>query len=513
MIRKPLKLLAGWLFAAVVSVACAQPLELRELNRNGQLEWQDLSAPFVRASSYSIEWAARLNSTQTVWNTFITIPATNSAYQVDVPQFFRLRANVEAHFPKLRIGVFSDPHYMAPSLLVKDGTAFQAELLLARKLLAQSHAIMEQVTLEMVQANPQIVLVPGDLSKDGELISHQEVAGYLRQIQAAGARVFVCPGNHDINNPHALSYDGATISPVPKISPADFASIYADFGFRDALARDPTSLSYVAEPVPGLWILSLDSCRYDPVSNSVAPYAGGAFDPARLAWITSQLAAARSQGKFVIAMMHHGLIEHFAGEKSIFPGYVLDSYRQVGQLFADFGVKLVFTGHFHSQDVVQANFDSGSLFDIKTGSTITSPCPYRMLDLETNGNLRIASRLITNIAENVGEVGFPAYAASVIQSSLLVVARNMVLSPPYRLPLADAGLYAPAMAEAFFSHYQGDEGSRPVSASTQQTIATLRAKGDLISSMVADAMTSMLTDLPPADNDLTISLVTGTVLR
>jgi len=72
------------------------------------------------------------------------------------------------------------------------------------------------------------------------------------------------PGNHDIQNAGAASYSGDATTPVPSIAPADFSTIYQDFGLGDAISRDPDSLSYVAELVPGLWLLALDSCIYGP---------------------------------------------------------------------------------------------------------------------------------------------------------------------------------------------------------------------------------------------------------
>ena len=63
------------------------------------------------------------------------------------------------------------------------------------------------------------------------------------------------------------------------------------------------------------------------------------------------------------------------------------------------------------------------------------------------------------------------------------------------------------MAEAFASHYQGDEGTRPISPQTQGTIIYLRGLGDPMSLMMANTLISLFTDPPPADNNLTINLI------
>ena len=500
-------ILAGSLLLSA-GVAWSQQLTLGQLTGNGQLQWNDLTTPFVKVNSYTVEWASRVAGTQVVWNALATIPATNTTYSLEVPMFYRLRADVQGQFPALRMAIFSDPHCMAPSLLVNDGPAFQTYLAQDRKLLAQSHAILDAVVGQIALAQPQVVLISGDLTKDGEFISHQDVTNHLAQLKAAGAKVFVCPGNHDVNNPHAASYNGAVATPVPSISAADFAALYSEFGYGEALARDPNSLSYVAEPVPGLWLLAMDSCHYERNTNG-APYVGGYFDAPRLTWITNQLAAARSQGKFVLGMMHHGILEHYIGQKTLFPDYVLDDYLTVSQLFASYGMKIVFTGHYHSQDVVKATYGQNPLYDVETGSTVTYPCPYRILDLSAQGNLAIASHFITAINYDLGGVDFPTFASNFLHNGMLGLSAYMLMAPPYSLSQAQAQSLAPAMTEAFESHYQGDEGSRPISAQTQGTIAYLRSQGDAMSLLMANSLTVIFTDLPPADNNLTINLITG----
>jgi len=397
---------AAWLGA----VALGQSLTLQPFTGNGVLAWDDISTAFVQAQSYTVEWAPRLDGSNTVWRELVTLPATNDTYQVDVPMFFRVKASVAAQFPQLRFAILSDLHYMAPSLLVRDGPAFQTYLAQDPKLLRETPAICEQIVAEIVQAQPQIVLVAGDLTKDGERVSHEGVIPYLQRLKAAGAQVFVCPGNHDINNPHAVSFDDAVTNRVPSITPADFATLYADFGYGAALARDPNSLSYVAEPVPGLWVLSMDSCRYDDVSNAISPCVGGFFDAERLDWIIHQLVAARAQGKTVIGLMHHGLVQHYEGQEFLFGDFLLTDWQNVAAQFAGLGLHLVFTGHYHAQDVVLGNFPGGDLYDVETGSAAQYPCAYRIADLAVNGDLAITSPRLTTIPLDLGGVPFQEYA-------------------------------------------------------------------------------------------------------
>jgi 3',5'-cyclic AMP phosphodiesterase CpdA len=106
---------------------------------------------------------------------------------------------------------------------------------------------------------PDILLVPGDITKDGEKIDHQAMAGFFDKLRSQGIRVYVMPGNHDINNAKAKRYAGDKDYPVVMTSRTDFETIYANFGYKSAIARDPNSLSYVVQLQPGLRLLSIDA--------------------------------------------------------------------------------------------------------------------------------------------------------------------------------------------------------------------------------------------------------------
>lgn len=71
------------------------------------------------------------------------------------------------------------------------------------------------------------------------------------------------PGNHDINNPQAASYRAGEAVPAETTTPEQFADIYKDFGYGEALSRDPVSLSYTYQLPDGTWSLMLDSRQYE----------------------------------------------------------------------------------------------------------------------------------------------------------------------------------------------------------------------------------------------------------
>ena len=125
-----------------------------------------------------------------------------------------------------RLAVVSDVHFMAPALLKNKGKAFDDYISNDRKMLVESTELMDSVTKRLLAYQPQVVFLTGDLTKDGERISHELLVDrYLKPLKAQGIRVFVVPGNHDVNNPHAKIYDGDNTKRTTTITAYDFTHI------------------------------------------------------------------------------------------------------------------------------------------------------------------------------------------------------------------------------------------------------------------------------------------------
>ena len=423
--------------------------------------------------------------------------------------FCGLTANASA---ATRFAVFADPHYY-DSDLGTTGAAFEAYLAQDRKLIRESEALVQAVVEQIITAHAEtpldFVIVPGDLTKDGELSSHQEFAAYLAEIEAAGIPVFVCPGNHDINNPHAYSYEENT--EVDNVSPEAFAFIYGAFGYGEAKGYDPNSLSYVAEPVPGVVLLSLDSCKYDDNLASGHPETSGAFSQETLDWAVAQIGAAKMAGKQVIAFQHHGLVEHYTGQAQAFAEYVIDDYETVSTALADAGLKLDFSGHYHANDItkITGSTDDATLYDVETGSLVTAPCPYRIVTLHGKNAAQVETRYITEINYDTGDLSFPEHAQTYLEEGLTGIVIYTLMLP------VDQGGYgitdyetavdlASPLVDAFMAHYAGDE--QP-DEDTMNTIMGLLAYDQTsVHYILGQTLYSLWTDLAPTDNRALIPL-------
>ncbi len=420
---------------------------------------------------------------------------------------------------RIKLAVFSDPHYFAPQY-VSEGTAFSSYLAQDRKLLAESKAILSRAIDSIRRTDAQIVLITGDLTKDGEWLSHMQVASYLKQLKKAGKAVFVVPGNHDINNPHAVKYDGASTIPVKHITPVEFVKIYHNYGYRQAIARDPYSLSYVVEPISGLRIIAIDSCSYEDNLLNDAPTTHSGLKPQTLDWIKGQIKQAKVCNKQIIGMMHHGLMPHFSMEKALFSEFVIEDWENISTEFADLGMKVVFTGHFHAQDIIQKQTpNNNTIYDIETGSLVTYPCPYRIINL-TNARMDIKTKTIQTINYDTQGKPFPTYAADFLNAGLSQVVPQVLTGllikqgiPANEAAAAAKQLAATQLAPSFTmldlattalrAHYIGDETS---DAMIGNIISALQASPDPLTQMFGNIAYSLLNDSLPADNEVTLEL-------
>ena len=400
---------------------------------------------------------------------------------------------------RLKIAVVSDIHYMHPSLLGEGGAAgaaFQNYLNQDPKLVEFSDPIWREVMTQVKSERPDILLVPGDITKDGEKIGHQAMAGFFNQLRNSGIKVLVVPGNHDINNAKAKKYIGDNDFPVEMTTAADFASIYGNFGYNTAISRDGNSLSYVTQLQPGLRLIAIDASKYEEYGPS-GDVAAGRIKAETLTWILSQMAVAKQQHVEVVAMMHHNLIEHYTGQSQLDPGYVIDNYEQVANTLMDAGLKIIFTGHYHASDISSYEHNGNKLFDIETGSLVTAPIPYRIVTWDNN-ELATTTNLVTSIhAALPGGLNFKDYS-TLFLSDHLDGYFNYYLSNVLGAPTPLASYAAPLFRNGIMAHFAGDE---KLPADQQAKIAALAG----MSQQLAGIVTTLWTDPGEKDNNTIIN--------
>ncbi|MBA4369776.1 MAG: hypothetical protein C0403_19285, partial [Desulfobacterium sp.] len=193
--------------------------------------------------------------------------------------------------------------------------------------------------------------------------------------------------------------------------------------------------------------------------------------------------------------------------ENYFPMYVVQDHEAISRMLVQYGVSLMFTGHFHAQDITVKYFNDpdGALFDIETGSLITYPSPYRVVRIQDDQRVLIESRFITSIPSHPDN--FSEFSKSFLNNNTLRITDRTLKK--YWMSDQDREKIAPSVATAYAAHLRGDE-SKPESFVETDGLGLW---GSLIIWMRKDLIEGWWTDLPPADNSVEINLRTGQYLE
>ena len=330
----------------------------------------------------------------------------------------------------IKMAIISDLHVMALELLKRDGSALEQYLSRDRKMLRESVEILDSLVADIIELRPHLLLVTGDLTKDGERASHLLVANRLQRLVDAGIQVLVVPGNHDINNPDAKVYDGDSATPADTITRNEFAAIYSNMGYDEDSRRDADTLSYCRDISESLTILAIDACM-DRLNTFVSRgdardhcKTSGNLEAASQRWLVEQATAATAAGRKVIAMMHHHLVPHFHMEDTLAAPYMVDDARQLCQRLIQAGVHVIFTGHLHISDISQTSIGDGAMVEVATASAVGYPCQWRVATCNTAaGKIQLRSVTLHSLPS---DPDFGERAREVFQSCIPTMTRGVL---------------------------------------------------------------------------------------
>jgi predicted MPP superfamily phosphohydrolase len=187
-------------------------------------------------------------------------------------------------------------------------------------------------------------------------------------------------------------------------------------------------LSYVVEPVKGVWMIAIDGNTYIPKNLNEAPnnlsnYKGASIGYNNvlthkkhlMEWVKKITQEAKLNGKTVIAFTHYPMIDfndratneikNLLGEKK----WQLERVPQedVAKVFAEAGLQIHFAGHMHINDTGIRKFGNKMLVNVQVPSLAAYLPAYKILTIKSPDQLEIQTEVLHDVS-NFDEL-FPLY--------------------------------------------------------------------------------------------------------
>ena len=208
---------------------------------------------------------------------------------------------------------------------------------------------------------------------------------------------------------------------------------YQQFNFKTALKDSEYSnrmyevsngfavpdLSYVVEPVEGIWLMAIDGNTYIPKNSNGDPKDENNFQGASIgynnvltnkkhlfSWVEKVVNEAKKHNKTLIAFTHYPILDFNdnAGEeiKKLLgkDKWQMDRVPQdeVAELFVKTGLKLHFAGHMHINDTGVIKFDDGKiLVNIQVPSLAAYIPGYKILTVNSEDEFEVETVSIKNV--------------------------------------------------------------------------------------------------------------------
>lgn len=365
-----------------------------------------------------------------------------------------------------KLAIIADPHYheIFPAygfpgvpFAGRDGAAIRtrADSAASTRIFNESWLAFPAALDACAAEGIRTILIAGDLTDDGQIASMDGALALLARYEAEhGMRFFLTPGNHDVygmSGRHHTKrfYDGAagvtSISSDPEagegtvFDPAMFCRSYADtaplwapygiqrraddlhwespFGPDDAFSarmfdlsspdgsvtHSQLDLSYLVEPEPGLWLVSVDANVFEPRNgrpDNTTPHAFAdstdagwnalvRLKPFILDWLASVSRRAKEQGKTLICFSHYPVLDTYddtlENERRLFGAS--QAVRRTPSIetalaVARTGIGTHFSGHLHISDTNTVSAGGHALTNIAIPSPVAFPPAFAVISAE-----------------------------------------------------------------------------------------------------------------------------------
>ncbi|KFC66679.1 Calcineurin-like phosphoesterase [Devosia sp. LC5] len=379
-----------------------------------------------------------------------------------------------------RFAVIADPHFHDAAFTGTGDRLFLrslADTAESTRVFNESAPAFRAALDQIAAQGIKTVIIVGDLTDDGQAYAVDGALTLLEGYTARlGMRFFMTVGNHDLfaragrhQSKRILRDDGRydLVTSDAQASDADAAGRVvtgamlaggydrvvpalgrlgfmrhpqdihweSPFGSDDALTSrlytvrsddgsqsvDMVDASYLVEPAPGLWLLSLDANIYRPKGDGFADCSEAGwnaaleFKPYLLAWTADVVARAQQLGKQLVVFSHYPVVDPLDStidEELALLGKTTFARRMpvpaVSEAFLAAGVKLHFSGHWHVNDTARIADDRGYVLNMAVPAPVAFPPAYKICELSAE-TLHVDTVMLRDVAGY--DVGFARYAA------------------------------------------------------------------------------------------------------
>ncbi len=358
--------------------------------------------------------------------------------------------------------IANDIHYISPSLL-GDGEFFRNPTGRADgKVVHYITDITDAFIAEVIEKKPQALILTGDLTLNGAVVSHTELANKLAAVKNAGIDVLVIPGNHDFDKT-AVDYSGESLKEAKGSSASEFYEIYNPL-LPETVSREGGTFSYIYEASEDLWVLMLDTNTYAECYVMESTFK----------WAEKQLRIARESGIDVIAVSHQNIYEH---SDLLSFGYQLYNGTNLRALYEKYSVICNFSGHIHIQSIIDED-----LPEIATSSLAVTGLHYGKITY--NGKLLNYTADTLGVSkETEGYTDFSEYATYYFEKIAIDQARDALADSG--LSESEIELMAKTYAEINSAYF---EGKKIDPKGYSEGLGLWRTKSDSFISRYIDSM-------------------------
>lgn len=186
------------------------------------------------------------------------------------------------------------------------------------------------------------------------------------------------------------------------------------------ICQQQIDASYLVEPVPGLWLLSIDANVYVPESidadgNVKSAGSGNAgykavlkHKPFLLDWIRDVAKRAEQQGKTLLSFSHFPMVEFYDNRSDLIntafvPGSMQMQRRpgeEVSHQLAKTGLRVHIAGHMHINDTGLRRYSDGHyLLNIQAPSLAAYVPAYKLLSVKAGRKLDVKTIVLEDVPD------------------------------------------------------------------------------------------------------------------